>query len=402
MSALPSKQFIFIRNLLLTTVLGGIVGILNYLFNILVARYTDQDIFSVFSAAIGIVYLIQIPAISIQSLITKEIAKNKGKDLNHYKWYSLAIFTLIGIFFSLIFFFFRNSISEIASIPNELVIFLAITMLFGFISPVSKGLLLGEERIITVNLVLLLETVLKFVIGAFAIQQGGLVWALILANSVPAMITTIAIIPFVKFKSSWDERVRMNFKDLAMMTVSFLLITIPFSLDLVLVNPSFRAEYSSISLLGKLIYFACITTSTVLFARLSNEDFVKDQKKSLIISLTLAGAIGLCMSLIYFVFGDLVISYTVGLEYVGIEKYIGVFGLCMTGFSLVYMTINYFISKGEYNYLWILLGTAVLQVLLFSFRNNSLDIVVENQIIVYVLLTLLIFFCLIFKLRKHS
>ncbi len=398
---LQSKQFIFIRNILLTTVLGGIIGVLNYLFNILVARYTDQDIFSVFSAAVGIIYLIQIPAVSIQSLVTKEIAKNKGKDLNHYKWYSFGIFTLIGFVFSLVFFLFRDSISDLASIPDELIIFLALTMFFGFISPVSKGLLLGEERIVTVNLVLLLETVLKFVIGAFAIQQGGLVWALILANSVPAMITTIGIIPFVKFKDIGIEKVRMNFKEFLFMTISFLLITIPFSLDLVLVNPSFRAEYSSISLLGKLIYFTCITTSTVLFARLSNEVLVKDQKKSLVISLTLAGGIGLCMSLIYFVFGDLVISSTVGEQYIGIEKYIGVFGLCMTGFSLVYMIINYFISKGEYGYVWILLGTAVLQVFLFSFRNDSLNMVVENQIYIYMILTLLIFFCLIFKLRKH-
>lgn len=397
-----SKQSVFVRNLLLTTVLGGVIGILNYLFNILVARYTDQDIFSIFSAAVGIIYLIQIPAIAIQSLVTKEIAKNNGKNLNHYKWYSLGIFTLLGILFSLVFFLLRGSISGVASIPDELVIFLAITMLFGFISPVSKGLLLGEEKIITVNLVLLLETLLKFGIGALAIQYGGLIWALILANSVPAMITTIGIIPFVKFRNTGVEKVKTNLKEFLLMTVSFLLITIPFSLDLILVNPSFRAEYSSISLLGKLIYFACITTSTVLFARLSNEVLVRDQKKSLVISITLAGAIGLCLSLLYFVFGDFVISSTVGLQYISVEKYLGVFGLCMTGFSLVYMVINYFISKGEYGYLWILLGTAILQVFLFSFRNDSLAMVVENQIFVYVILTVLIFFCLIFKLRKQK
>ena len=247
---MQGKQFVFIKNLLLTTVLGGIIGILNYLFNILVARYTDQNIFSVFSAAIGIVYLIQIPAIAIQSLITKEIAKNKNKDLNSYKWYSFGIFTILGICFSVLFFLFKVKISGIASIPEDLVFFLSLTMLFAFVSPVSKGLLLGEERIVTVNLVLLLETILKFAIGALAIKYGGVIWALILANSVPAMITTLGILPFVKFRKNGTEKIRMNFKELILMTVSFLLLTIPFSMDLILVNPEFRAEYSSISLLG--------------------------------------------------------------------------------------------------------------------------------------------------------
>ena len=397
---MEEKESVFVRSLLLTTVLGGIIGILNYLFNILVARYTDQNIFSVFSAAIGIVYLIQIPAIAIQSLITKEIAKNKNKDLNSYKWYSFGIFTILGICFSVLFFLFKVKISGIASIPEDLVFFLSLTMLFAFVSPVSKGLLLGEERIVTVNLVLLLETILKFAIGALAIKYGGVVWALILANSVPAMITTLGILPFVKFRKSETEKIRMNFKELILMTVSFLLLTIPFSMDLILVNPEFRAEYSSISLLGKLIYFACVMTSTVLFARISNEEFANDQRKSLVISLTLSGAIGLCMSLFYFCFGDLVISLTVGDQYAGIVEYIGIFGICMTGFSLVYMIINFFISKGDYEYLIILVLTSVLQVLLFVFRNSSLHMAVENQVIVYSVLTLFIFLCLIFKLRK--
>ncbi|MHC1716319.1 MAG: MATE family efflux transporter [Candidatus Dojkabacteria bacterium] len=399
---LTPTQLLFVRNLLLTTVLGGIIGVLNYLFNIFVARYTDQNIFSIFSAAMGIIYLIQMPALSIQSLVTKQIAQNKDKDLNHYKWYSLFVFTILGILFSLAFFFSKDVISQVASIPTEIVLFLALTMLFAFISPISKGLLLGEEKIVTVNLVLLAETILKFVIGGIAIYYGGIIWALILANSVPAIITTIFILPFVKFKKTTETKVKINFKELILITVSFLLLTVPFSIDLILVNSSFRAEYSAVALLGKLVYFAAITSAAVMFARLTNENVSKNQTKSLVISLGLSGGIGLTLSLIFFLFPHLVISFTVGEQYLMVEKYIGVFGLCMTGFALVYMTANYFISKGYYKYLFILFFTSILQVLLFTFRNDSLEVVIQNQVITYVVLVVLTFLFLLFKLNSSK
>lgn len=399
---LSSKQIVFIRNLLLTTVLGGIIGLLNYLFNIFVARYTTQEIFGMFSAAMGIIYLIQIPAVSIQSLVTKQVAQNKGKDLNHYKWYSLGIFTVIGIVFSLVLFLNKDFVAEIANIPNTLIVFLALTMLFAFISPISKALLLGEEKIVLVNFVLLFETILKFAIGALAIQNGGLVWALILANSLPAMITTLFIIPFVKFENSTKERVKLNLKEFLLITISFLLLTVPFSADLILVNETFRAEYSAISLLGKLVYFASITTSAVMFARLTNEKVAKDQKKSLLISLALSVGIGLILSIGYFIFNNLIITLTVGEQYISIAKYIGVFGLCMTGFAFVYMAANYFISKGYYKYLYILFIVCVIQILLFVFRNSTIEEVLQNQIFTYTTLAVSTAIFLVFKLKDQK
>ena len=160
MKKLSSKELLFVKNLFFTTILGGIIGILNYLFNIFVARYTDQNIFSIFSSALGIIYLLQIPAVAIQAFVTKIVANEKEKDLNHFKWYSFIVFALIGIVFSTIFFLSKNSVANLANIPVETVLFLALTFLFAFITPVPKGLLLGLEKIKTVNLILLFETIL--------------------------------------------------------------------------------------------------------------------------------------------------------------------------------------------------------------------------------------------------
>jgi O-antigen/teichoic acid export membrane protein len=400
MKKLSSKELLFVKNLFFTTILGGIIGILNYLFNIFVARYTDQNIFSIFSSALGIIYLLQIPAVAIQAFVTKIVANEKEKDLNHFKWYSFIVFALIGIVFSTIFFLSKNSVANLANIPVETVLFLALTFLFAFITPVPKGLLLGLEKIKTVNLILLFETILRFAMGALAIRLGGSISILILANSLPAMLTTIFIVPFVKFKKENKEKIKIDFKELTLISISFLLLTTPFTLPLILVNPSFRAEYGAVTLLGKLVYYASIITASVMFARVSNEKVEKGRKRSLIISLVLSVSIGLTLSLFFFLFKDFVVSMSVGEQYLAVSNYIAIYALCMTGFAATYMITNFFISKGEYQYLYILLLGTVLQIVSFVVRNDILDMVMQNQIVVYSVLTVLTFVSLLFNFKK--
>ena len=400
MYKLEGKEKTFVLHLFLTTFLGGVIGILNYAFNIVIARYTSQEIFGTFSAALGIIYLTQISAVAIQSLITKTVAQNKEKNLNKYKWNSLIIFSVMGLVFALIFFLFKVPIAQLASIPEELILYLAIAIIFAFASPVSKGLLLGEEKVVTVNLLLLGETILKFIIGIIAIKMGGNIPLLILANSVPAILSTIIVIPLLKYKQEEDVLIKNDWKEFLLMVVAFFLLTTPFTIDLVLVNSDFRADYSSLSLLGKIVYFACITTAGVMFARLSNETDTKKQKKSLLIAVGLSTLIGIVLSLIFFFFGKTVITLSVGESYLNINKYMGVFGLCMTGYSIVYMIANYFITRGTYSYVFVLLFASILQIVLFSLRNDSLDIVVQNQIILYTTLTLLTIIFLLFNFKN--
>ena len=396
-----SKERTFLLHLFLTTFLGGVVGILNYAFSILIARYTSLEIFGIFSAALGIIYLSQISGMSIQSLVTKTIAKNKENDLNQYKWNTTISFAIIGVVASITFFLFKVPISQLASIPKELILYLSLAIIFAFISPVSKGLLLGQEKVITVNLLLLAETVMKFIIGIVAIKIGGNISLLIVANAIPPFLTTLFIIPMIKFEKKKDTEVKNNWKEFLLMTLSFLLLTMPFTIDLVLVNSSFRAEYSSLSLLGKIVYFACVTTSAVLFARLSNESSFTKQRKSLFLSILLFLFIGLFLSLIYFFLGEKIISLSVGDSYLKINTYLGMFGLCMTGYSIVYMIANYFIARGDYSYIWVLLSASILQITLFSTRNNYLNEVVQNQGILYTFLTLSTILFLLFNFKRN-
>jgi len=398
-----TSNSLFVRNLLFTSVFGGLIGLLNYLFNIFVARFTTMEIFGIYSATLGIIYLIQIPALSIQALITKAVAKNKLFNLNSYKWNILLQFTVLGVVFGGIFLLFKDSISSIATIPSDLIIYLAITFFLAFVSPISKGLLLGKERIITVNLLLLFETILRFVIGYFAIKTSAPLPLLILSCAVPSVITTLATLPLINLKGNGEKKsVPIDFKELFLATVSFLLLTIPYTLDLILVNPEFRAEYSGVSLLGKLVYFAAITIASVMFARISNLTKKAEITKSLLVALSLSVIIGLGTTAVLVIFKDSIISLSIGEKYLSVAPYLWIFGLCMTGYALVYMIANYFITQRYYIYILVLLVCSLLQVYLFSVRNESLEMVIVNQVIVYLVLTLGTFGMLTLNLRKKE
>lgn len=394
---MDSKIKKYVTNLLLTTVLGGVIGVLNYLFNIGLARFTSEAIFSIYAAAIGLVYLLQIPAISIQSIFTKSVGETKGGDISTFRIKSFLIFTLMGIGFGTIFLIFTPLVANTASIPTYVVPALAITLTLSFISPISKGILLGKEKIITVNLLLLAETFLKFALGYLAIKTGGNISLLILANAIPAFLSCIVVLPLLKTKRSDRRKIRINFKELLLITVSFLLLSAPYTLDLILVSTDFRAQYAALSLIGKLVYFASITIASVMFARLSNQSKKKAELKTLGITVALTFVIGMGMTLGIFLFKDSIISFAFGGKYMDVSIYFMLFGLCMTMYAIVFMLANFFFSRSSYWYVLILLITTVLQVLLFEFVSTDLASVVRNQVIIYATLLLLSVLYLLFK-----
>lgn len=379
------------------------IGLLGYVFNIIVARYTDSAIFGTFSAAMAIMYLLQIPITSIQAMVTKKIGENRKYDLNNFKWHSLMVFAGIGVFVALVFFLCKDQISQISNVPNEVFIYLTIVLFLSFVNPVSKGILLGTEKIVTVNLIMFGEATLKLIMGFVAIKMGGSLPLLMLSNALPALLTTAFIIPLTKLDGEkLSKKITVNYKELILTTITFLLLSAPYTLDLILVNTQFRAEYSAVSLLGKLVYFSAITIAAVMFARLSNQTDAKAEKKTLLISLVGTLGIGIAVTLGLYLFKDFVIGMTIGNQYLSIAPYIALFGLCMTGYAIVFMLANYFISISSFKYIFILVFMTGLQIYLFMTNNGNLMQVLNNQIIVYSTLTVLTLIYLYFTFKKRK
>lgn len=386
---IEKKEKIYIRNLLLTTLFGGVIGFINYLFNIFIARFTPEYTFALYSTAIGLIYLIQIPLTSIQNVLTKGVGETKNANIERLKQNSIFTFTLIGLVVSSLFFFIIPLVTDSSQIPRELIPPLSMALLLTFLSPISRGILLGKEKVILFNAIWFIETVMRFVIGYIGIQMGGNIHILILASAIPSFVSLLVVLPFLKSKEGKTRKVKIDFKAIGLMTISLLLLSAPYTLDLILTPQPLKAEYGALSLIGKIVYFSCTTIAMVMFARLANQKDGDGEKKTLGVAVLITLAIGVGMSIFIYLFRDLIISLAFGEKYFEISKYFITYGVLMSAYAVTFMFANFFFSRDSYQYIFILLFITIVQVILFRGEISNLSSIVGIQVIVYSLLLFL-------------
>lgn len=387
----------FVNNILITIVIGVLVNFLNYLFTVFLARNLGTQDFGLYNAALGIISIVQIPAIAIQTAVTKKVASKKDFNLNKFKYKSTLQLALFAILISVIFLIFGNSVSDIANIPSKYILPLSFVVFGSIVSPVAKGFLLGLEKILSFNLVSLIETVLKFALGFLAIYSEAGMIPIILAFALPSVVTFIFILPLVRTKSQETpkENISLNYKHIFYIFLTFLFLNIPFTLDLVLVNPEVRASYGALSLLGKIVYFGSVTIASLMISKLANSH-KQLRKKTLLISLFVSGLTGLAITFVYFLFTKDIVQIVFDGMYLEIVKYLVPYAIAMIASSISYMVINSLLVEDSYIHLIFFFLLTILQILLYTFNNETLYDAFINQVIIYSVLSVFVLFILIF------
>ncbi len=393
----------FIKHILITLIAGALTHFLNYLFSIYLARKLDVTYFNYYNAILGIVTLIQIPAIAIQTTITKKVAEKKDFDLKEFKKRSTIQLILIATLISLVFFVFGKQISNIANIPIQYIPALTLVVFTAIINPIAKGFLLGLEKITQFNTVMIAETLFKFAIGYFALQAESPISIITLAFAIPFLISTIVILPFTNTKSKKKpkQELKLNYKQIFLIFITFFMLNTPFTLDLILVNPTVRASYGALSLIGKIVYFGSVTIANLMISRLANTQG-QSRKKNLLISLGISAVIGIVICIIYWLFTEQIVNIVFGGLYKEITRYIVPYSIAMIGYAISYMVITSELVNDSYIHIYLLLFTSLLQGVLYKVNNSSLYDAFLNQIIVYGVLFFFVLILLIFKTLKTN
>jgi O-antigen/teichoic acid export membrane protein len=393
----------FINNILITIGIGVLINFLNYLFNIFLARNLNTIDFGFYNAAIGIITLAQIPTVAIQTAITKKVASNRNFNLTKFKIKSTLQLTIVALIVSLLFYIFGNQISDIANIPNKYIPSLTLIVFGAILTPSVKGFLLGLEKILSFNLVLLFETVLKFALGYIGIYYAMDISLPILACVLPSFLTFILILPLVKTKSEIHPKrdITLNYKNILLIFFTFLLINIPPNMSLILANPDFRAPYGALALIGKIVYFASITIASVMISKLANTK-KELRKKDLVISLVISALTGIAISLIYLFFSEEIVQIVFNGMYMEIVKYIVPYSIAITGYSLVFMIVTSLLVEDSYFHIYFLLAITALQIVLFKINNSSLHDIYINQILIFGVLSIFALLVLIFYIFKKN
>lgn len=393
----------FFNQILITLVIGVLVNFLNYLFSIYLARNLISNDFNIYNAILGIITLVQIPAIAIQTAITKKVASKRDFNLDKFKRKSTLQLVVVALIISLVFLLLRNQIAYISNIDVKYIPILSIALFISLVTPVAKGFLLGLEKILSFNMVLLFETVLKFLLGYIAITNNFGLEMIILAFCIPSIITTAFVLPLIKSKGKEEDKkeIKLNYKHISLIFLTFLLLSVPFTLDLILVNPDVRASYGALSLIGKIVYFGSITIASLMISKLSNSQ-KEARKKNLIISLIVSTLTGGIICLVYMLFTNEILQFVYDGAYLDIAKYIVPYSLSMIAYSTSYMIITSQLVNDSYSHIYILFAVCVLQVVLYNLNNNTLNDAFINQIVIYGVLFILVLLILIFNIYKSN
>ena len=397
------KEKTFFKNILITLVASAFIHFLSYLFNIYLARNLAEQDFGFYNAAIGIIYLVQIPTVAIQTAITKKVAQKRGFNLNKFKLESLLQLGAVGIALTLLFILFGKNIADIANIPIQYILPLSIALFGAVVSPLLKGFLLGLEKIPHLNLLMLIETVMKFLMAYYSISKGMDITIPILANVLPSLLTLAVVFPLVKTGSSKVpvKRISIEYKTVVILFLSFLFLNFSFTLDLILVNPQVRASYGALSLIGKIVYFASITIAGVMISKLANQK-PKQRKKTLVISLIFTALTGLAISAVFLLFTNQIVDIVFKGMYMEIVPYVVMYCIAMTVYAMTYMVINSLLINESYSHIIFLILLTVLQVALYSINNSSLNDAVVNQMTIYGMMFVFVITTLIFYIFKKD
>ncbi|MBS3151734.1 oligosaccharide flippase family protein [Candidatus Woesearchaeota archaeon] len=379
----------------------GTANVLNYFFRFFVGRSLGPEEFGVFEVLLSLIYVIVIPLTAIQTTLSKFVAefkvKNEDKKIAYLFSKSIKKIGLVGLMVALIFLAVSPILASFLKIEElSPLIIIGVFMTFTFLIPVLRGFLQGLQRFKLLGSTFIVESLIKIGFGIPLIYWGfgvnGAIWGFMLGFFLPFLI----IFYFVSrlFRSAKEKFESSNiYKYSFPVLIMLVSLTIFYTLDLILVkrffDPITAGYYAALSLFGKVIFFASMSISIVMFPKVSelnsqNKNTRSLLFKSLLITLIL-GAIG---SLFYYLTPDLVVNLLFGKEYLIIAPLLGFFGIIMTIYSLSYVIAYYNIALQRLKFLYLLGSFNILELILIYLFHKTILQVMISLIIVMVLLFL--------------
>ena len=254
---------------------------------------------------------------------------------------------------------------------------------------VNYGTMQGLQRFLPLGLSQALVGFLKVTIGSILVYLGmGIYGGL---ASIPISFAVVLLVAFFflrDFRQCRSEAV--PFSGVGSYTIFALLalfsITMLSNVDVVLVKHYLSAaeagNYSAISVLGKIAYYAPLGVAVAMFPK-SSEAFEKGRDyrrlflKAMFLTLAIAGSV----VLVYGLFPQFITQLLFGDKYPLAAPNLFLYGLAMALLAFCLLLMNYFLSLNQTKVAYPLLGAMLLQIVLIVFFHSSIAQVVTIMLI---------------------
>ena len=371
---------------------GGLVSnFFNFLFNLFMTRYLSVSDYGILASLVSVITLFTIPAMAVTPTVVRFGASYfANNELDKVRGLFYKIFALsagIGILILICFILFHQAIGDFFNIHDtNFVILAGVTIAISYIGIVNNSLLQAKLKFMFIAIINAVSSVIKLLLGAglvfLGFKVGGALWGFLISFLVPYFLSFFPL-SFLLSKSIKSppvndvELVKYGAPSaLALFAVSSFITT-----DIILVKHFWSAEqaglYSGLSLIGRVIYFLTAPIGLVMFPLIvqkhaKNEDYGHIFK----LALLMVALPSIAITIFYFLFGNFTVNFFAKTDYLSVSKYLGLFGIYTTIFSLVAVITNYFLSIKRTEVAWgVVIGAIAQAVGIWLFHNSFLQII---------------------------
>jgi len=170
------------------------------------------------------------------------------------------------------------------------------------------------------------------------------------------------------------------------------------SLDLVLVkyyfDPYWSGIYSSLSALGKIVYYGALPVTLVMFPLVAKKAAKKKSTRGLLcLSIFLTTLIGTMTLLVYWLLPSLAVNTLFGDQFLDAADYLVSFGVFSLIYTLNYLFVNYYLAIGKVKAAYLVPLGLVMQVVgIILFHQTFTSVIFVSITVSLILLILLILF----------
>lgn len=392
-----------VRNILMhpvvkssATVFAGSMAanLAGWLYHLFVGRILGAEAYGELAALLSLFYIVNVPSSVIQTVFVKYFSTLKAKRAHRQaKWLirvateKMVLLEGIGLIaVSLL----SGAVASFLRIQSAwYVVWLYLIFATFLVSIVNASALQGFQLFTASSVLTSLGMALRLVVGV-PLASFGVGWVLVGNIFSNILNYGFSFIPLRFFARVKEEALTLNRRDVtgfslpALMTV--LGTTLLFSQDVLFVKHYFSAFeagiYASLSVLGKVLFYATGAVSFVLFPVVAERNVMGRGHLRLVFSgLVIIATICLGLSAVYFALPQLVVI-AFGHTFSGALPYMGRFAIFMSFFSLSSILAQILLAVERMS-VWIIAASfAVAQAVLLAWFHDSLSQVILVNILV--------------------
>lgn len=378
-----------VKNGTIMFISGSIAGVFNYIYQVYMGRALGPEEYGVFGALIAIFYIIAIISQTLGTSTTRFISKfvGEGKEIGFFVKGSMKRMFLIGSIISIIFLILSTRMMSALKLPDIRPILILILILsLSWINPIIDGSLRGLKKFPYVGFSNILNTFFKLVFGIAFVMAGfgvaGALFSVAIGAIMGLIISFIFLKPYLKPNNPHksDFRYSMFYSYSFPVLLAMISLSIPSNMDVILAkylfSPTEAGLYTSVSVLGKIVFFFSGAVGTVMFPTIA-EKYARGENTRGILkkSIVCAGALSGGLVLIYILFPQIVVMIF-GAKYSNVVDLVAPYGMAMFFVSILTILINYHLAIKNMRYIVLFTGFTIIEVAsLMIFSSSMVEMV---------------------------